>query len=88
MADIEDSGPEAKKPKLVENGSAETGNGTGTDPDKQEELKDFSGFQITRILSESSERKNVVVEGTFEKGRKVLLCFRAISSINSLKACD
>ena len=78
MADIEDSGPEAKKPKLVENGSAETGNGTGTDPDKQEELKDFSGFKITRILSESSERKNVVVEGTFEKGRRSIVALERL----------
>jgi len=69
MADIEDSGPQAKKPKLVENGTAES----GSDQDKQEELKDFSGFQISRILSESSERKSIVVEGTFEKGRRSIV---------------
>jgi hypothetical protein len=38
--------------------------------DKQEELKNFGGFKISKILSENSERKNVVVEGTFEGGRR------------------
>ena len=46
--------------------------------DFQEELKDFSGFQITRILSESSERKNVVVEGTFEKGRRSIVALERL----------
>lgn len=74
MADIEDSGPEAKKPKLVENGSNEIEN----DPDKQEELKDFSGFKISRILSESSERKSIVVEGTFDHGRRSVVALERL----------
>ena len=85
MADIEDSGPEAKKPKLVENGSTEASAAAadaeadvGADPNKQEELKDFSGFKITRILSESSERKNVVVEGTFERDRRSIVTLERI----------
>lgn len=57
----ESAGPASKKAKLAEN---------GLESEKQEELKNFSGFKISKILSESSERKSVVVEGTFEGGRR------------------
>ena len=59
---------EPKKPKLDENGSA-----AENVPDKQEELTSFSGFKMTKILSESSERKNVCVEGTFSGDRRSIV---------------
>ena len=56
--------PEPKKLKLDENVSGQNA------ADKQEELTSFSGFTITKILSENSDRKNVCVEGTFSGGRR------------------
>ncbi len=58
---------EPKKPKLDQNGTAEDA------PGKQEELTSFSGFEMTKILSESSERKNVCVEGTFSGDRRAVV---------------
>jgi len=59
---------EPKKTKLDENGTSED-----TPDGKQEELTSFSGFKMTKILSESSERKNVCVEGTFSGNRRSIV---------------
>ena len=68
----EAAGPEPKKLKLEENGEAKkVENGETKNVESvQEELTSFSGFKVTRILNENSDRKNVCVEGTFDGDRR------------------
>ena len=76
----ETAGPEPKKLKLEENGETkkkdekkDEKNEKKKENETQEVLTSFSGFKLTKILSENSDRKNVVVEGTFEEGRRSIV---------------
>lgn len=51
-----------KKLKL-ENGNSDT----------QEELANFKGFQMSRILRENAETKSIVVEGVFPGSRRAVV---------------